>query len=142
MAKRTARRRQRVLRQAADLMFATPQVMALRLSRMALAGPSLSRRDRREFTTMGTEKVTAFAQSWNAMTLQALRFSQALALECWTAAGAAWGAPGRQSALPRRLTDPRRLEAAALDTFGKGLAPIRRRAVGNARRLNRQARSR
>jgi len=139
MTKHSARRRQRVLGQAADLMFAAPQVMAHRLSRMALAGLSPSKRDRREFTTMGTEKITAFAQSWNAMALEALRFNQELAMECWKAAWTPWWMPGRGSLVSRMLTDSRRLEVATLDTLGRGLAPIRRRAVGNARRLNRQA---
>lgn len=123
-------------------MFATPQVMAHRLSRMALAGPSPSKRDRREFTTMGTEKIAAIAQSSNAMALEALRFHQELAGQFWKAAWTLWCVPGRQSALPQWLTDSRRLEAEALDILGKGLTPIRRRAVSNARRLNRQARTR
>src|SRR5438128_1971363 len=50
-----------------ELAFAVPQVVAHRLTRMALAGPVLSARDRREFHGMGQEKVHAFWQSWFAM---------------------------------------------------------------------------
>jgi hypothetical protein len=45
---------------------------------MALAGPTLSERDRAEFRLMGAEKTAAFAASWNAMALQAFRAQQAL----------------------------------------------------------------
>jgi hypothetical protein len=46
---------------------------------MAIAGPSVSERDRKEFQRMGAEKTAAFSESWNAMTMQALRANQALA---------------------------------------------------------------
>jgi len=40
----------------AGLGFAAPQVIAHRLTRMALAGPTMSARDRKEFTGMVVEK--------------------------------------------------------------------------------------
>jgi hypothetical protein len=63
---------QRLATQAMELSLATPQVMAHRLTRMAMAGPVPSARDQREFSLMGQEKVQAFQQSWVAMWMQAL----------------------------------------------------------------------
>jgi hypothetical protein len=63
---------QRLATQAMELTLATPQVMAHRLTRMAMAGPLPSARDQREFNLMGQEKVQAFQQSWAAMWMQAL----------------------------------------------------------------------
>ena len=45
-----------------ELAFAAPQVVAHRVTRMAIAGPSLSERDRKEFERMGAEKTAAFSE--------------------------------------------------------------------------------
>ena len=99
------RRSSRVLAsQAMDLSIAVPQVIAHRMLRMALAGHSPTARDRREFQRMGTEKMWAFYESWNAMFLQmALSWHQG-----------------------------------PMAVLATGMAPIRRRAVANARRLGRR----
>lgn len=47
----------------AELSLASPQVIAHRVTRMALAGASPSKRDRTEFTGMVVEKQLAFAQA-------------------------------------------------------------------------------
>ena len=44
--------------------LAAPQVIAQRTGRMAAAGPFPSPADRRELTTMGSEKMLAFSQAW------------------------------------------------------------------------------
>ena len=67
MATRRTRKTPSIARQAAELAVAVPQVIAHRLTRLALAGPAPSARDRREFQRMGAEKAAAFAESWNAM---------------------------------------------------------------------------
>jgi len=64
-----------LLAKSTELAFAAPYVVAHRLTRMALAGASPSARDRKEFTKMGSEKLLAFNQSWNAMFLEAARAS-------------------------------------------------------------------
>ena len=46
---------------------------------MAIAGSTLSERDRKEFNLMIAEKKTAFAQESQAMTTQTVRASQSLA---------------------------------------------------------------
>src|SRR2546427_799414 len=51
-------------------------LVAHRLTRMAMAGANPSARDRREFTRMVSEKQTAFQQSWAAMGMQSMVASQ------------------------------------------------------------------
>ena len=79
MPSRRKRKTKSVVAKAAELAFAVPQVVAHRVTRMSIAGPSLSERDRKEFQRMGAEKMAAFSESWNAMIMQALRANQALA---------------------------------------------------------------
>lgn len=104
-------------RQAGELALAVPQVMAHRLTRMALAGPVPNARDRREFHGMMQEKVHAFWQSWFAMGWSVL-----------TAMQKAWLAGLQGARVP--LMDTQAILA-------QGLAPVHRKATANARRLAR-----
>lgn len=104
-------------RQSAELAIAVPQVMAHRLTRMALAGPLPNARDRREFRGMGNEKVLAFWQSWFAMGWAVLQAGQQ-----------AWLAALQGARVP--LLDTQKV-------LSQGLAPVHRRATANARRLGR-----
>jgi len=117
----------------AELALAVPQVVAHRLLRMAQAGPHLSARDRKEFARMIAEKNSAFGESWNAMALQALQsqrtFAAALALAATP--------PRSTRASPAAHALAEQLQHAALAVIGKGLAPVHRRAVANAKRLAR-----
>jgi hypothetical protein len=106
----------------AELSLAAPQVVAHRLARMALAGPVLSARDLREFTTMVTEKQAAFAQSWLAMFTEAARQQQTLALSLSTG---------------RIVRAPLTASGAASRVMAAGIAPVHRKAVSNAKRLAR-----
>lgn len=115
----------------AELAFATPQVMAHRLTRMALAGPTLSERDRKEFHLMGMEKLGAFATAWQQMALASVTSSQTLAIQMWSAWWAPWLGGRRSNQLSRQL------QQAAMGVMGKGLAPIHAKATSNARRLGR-----
>jgi hypothetical protein len=102
-------------RQATELAIAVPQVMAHRLTRMALAGATPSARDRREFHGMGQEKLTAFWQSWFAMgwaTTQAMQQS--------------WIAMLSGARVP--LIDTHSI-------LSRGMAPVHRKATANAKRL-------
>ena len=107
----------------AELGFAAPQVIAHRLTRMALAGPRISARDRKEFTGMVLEKQAAFAQAWLGMFAEGVRFQQQFALSLLTAA-----TPRIHVARARTATS--RIASA-------GLTPIHRKAVANAKRLAR-----
>jgi len=104
-------------RQSAELALAVPQVMAHRLTRLALAGGRPSARDRREFHAMGQEKLVAFWQSWFAM---GWALTQAMQQ--------AWLAMLQGARVP--LIDVQHV-------VGRGLAPVHRKATANARRLAR-----
>ena len=79
MATRRRRATQSLAVKAAELALAVPQVVAHRVIRLALAGPKVSARDRKEFQRMVTEKIAAFGESWVAMARQATLANQALA---------------------------------------------------------------
>ena len=112
-----------------QLGFVAPQVIAHRLTRMAMAGLSPTARDRSEFRRMGTEKMAALTESWNAMTMETLRTNQALTAAFWRSLCWPW-----LNATPSMCSH---LHNAALDVLAKGIAPVHRRAVANARRLAR-----
>jgi hypothetical protein len=132
MPSRRTRKTQSIVTQAVELAFAVPQVVAHRVTRMAVAGPTLSARDRKEFQRMGAEKTAAFGESWNAMTLQALHAHQALAASFFRA----FWSPSLKGR-PSASAVAARLQSAALDVLGKGMAPVHRKAVANAKRLAR-----
>lgn len=105
----------RLSRQASELAIAVPQVIAHRLTRLALAGPVPNARDRREFYTMGQEKVHAFWQSWFAMGWAMMEAVQK-----------GWIAALQGARVP--LVDTHRI-------LSRGMAPVHRKATANARRL-------
>lgn len=107
----------------AELGLAAPQVIAHRLTRMALAGPTISARDRKEFAGMVREKQAAAAQAWMGMFAEGVRLQQQLALSLFTGA-----TPSQKTA---------RAKSAASRIAGIGLAPFHRKAVANAKRLAR-----
>jgi hypothetical protein len=112
--------------QAAELAWAAPQVMTHRLLRLATAGPNPSLRDRGEFARMGWEKVGAFYESWTAMAFETLRQQQAWWLAMASATTWPWLFAHPGTAHSRR---------ALHHIVGRGLAPVHRRALANARRL-------
>ena len=80
---------------------------------------------------MGTEKVAAANEAWNAMAIQAVLENQKLVLSFMQSLWFPWVHPKRRQSASRQLSN------AALGIFGKGMAPVRRRAVANAKRLGR-----
>ena len=132
MPSRHVRKSRALAGQAIDLGFALPQVVAHRAIRMALAGSSPSSRDRNEFYLMSAEKVAAFYESWNAMAVEAFRAALELSLSSAPFFWFQWPAARR----PSRAVSAR-FQRAALAVLGKGVAPIHRRAVANAKRLGR-----
>ena len=106
-----------------ELGLAAPQVIAHRLTRMAMAGPTISARDRKEFSGMVMEKQAAVAQAWMGMFAQGVRLQQQLALSLFTGA-----TPSQHVA---------RAKDAASRMASTGLAPFHRKAVANAKRLAR-----
>src|SRR6185503_8947616 len=126
MAIRRRRRSKSLAAQTVELGFAAPQVIAHRLARMASAGTSPSARDRAEFHRMGVEKIAAANEAWTAMATQAFLENQKLALSVMQSFWFPWMRPTQ-----------RKLNKAAMDILAKGIAPVRRRAVANAKRLGR-----
>jgi hypothetical protein len=122
--------------QAREMMIATPQVVAHRVGRMAMAGARPSLKDKREFQRMSAEKLAAFGESWQAMTLQLLKSNQQLALAMMRSAwpGLTQRRGTRLPGLAQALGD---WQGAALDILGQGMRPVHRRAVANAKRLSR-----
>lgn len=120
---------------AAELYVAAPQVVAHRLARIVRAGSAPSARDRQEFARMGTEKVTAFYQSWAAMWAQAMQAQWQLA-QAWSALPMKI-AMGRRAPLHGPLGESRRAMTGVLSA---GMAPVHAKAVANARRLSRRRR--
>ena len=129
---RNTRSSKRLATQAAELTMAVPQVMAHRLTRMALAGHTLSDRDREEFDLMSSEKSAAFLESWQAMTVQSMRANQALSMSFFRAF---WSPSMAEKMSMRGMTA--QIQNAALGVLGKGMAPVHQRAVANAKRLSR-----
>jgi hypothetical protein len=125
------RRTKSLVAKAAELAFAMPQVVAHRVMRMAIAGPSLSERDRKEFQRMSAEKTAAFIESWNAMTMQAFRANQALAASFLRSF---WSPLLKRR--PSASAVATRLHGSALGVLDKGIAPVHRKTLANAKRLS------
>lgn len=131
--------RRKINQQSLALALAVPQVVAHRVGRIAQAGPTLSARDRREFTQMGAEKVAAFYESWAAMAAAGVRAQQSMGLAMMrNAALVPWGLARPASLMPSANT----LAAHATRVMAQGLAPVHKRAVGNAKRLGRSGKRR
>jgi hypothetical protein len=135
MRRRPPRQAARLALRSTELALAAPQVIAQRLSRLAAAGSTPSARDRREFQRMVAEKPLAFGQAWSAMAVEAMAAQQALAL-AWTRS--LWMPWAFGAMTPARAGHA--WTRALLDVARKGLAPVHRTAVANARRLSRARR--
>ena len=132
MATRRQRAKTSLAVQAAEIALAAPQDIAHRMTRIALAGPHLSERDRKEFALMVSEKNAALGEAWQAMATHGARVNQALAASFFKSLLGA--AHGKRPSPARSLAQ---LHHAALGVLGKGLAPVHRKAVANAKRLGR-----
>jgi hypothetical protein len=131
MTARRVRKAKSHSRKYMELAGAVPQVIAHRVTRAALAGPIMSERDRKEFQRMVNEKQSAFAQAYWEMALQMFRVSLQLTTTLF-----------RAFVFPFSFTVPSMASAVAQTqhavgaVLGKGLAPIHRTAISNARRLS------
>lgn len=132
MPSRSTRKTKSLATKAVEIAVAVPQVVAHRVTRMVIAGSKLSERDRKEFNLMVAEKQIAFADSWQAMAKQTLRANQALATSFLRAI---WSPSLRHK--PTAAKVAAQLQSAALGVLGKGLAPVHRKTVANAKRLAR-----
>lgn len=135
MTTRRIRKSKSLAAQSIALGVAVPQVIAHRVARMAIAGASPSARDRKEFRRMGSEKIAAANEAWGAMAVEAFRANQEMTLSFMQSLWFPWMRP-----MPTVKSASRQLRNAALGILGEGMAPVRRRAVSNARRLGRTRR--
>jgi len=130
---RSERKSEKLHRKTSELAEAAPQVIAKRLQRLAEAGPMLSRKDQQELQAMVSEKQLAFTQSAMAMSMQMMISQQELALRAiknvW------WPVGGAHANIHKAADDA---HSAALDVLNKGLSPIHKKAVANAKRLNKK----
>lgn len=133
MSKKQLSRAHSIASKSGELGLVAPQVIAIRLGRMMLAGNSPSAKDKAEMHRMGAEKSAAFQQAWMAMYLQGLRMNQTLMLSMtrslWT-----W---------PWSLNKPAQLGPllnqigrGTLAMMDQGLRPIHATASANLRRLS------
>lgn len=122
----------RVATHAAELAWLAPFVAMQRLAWLGLSAPDPSAGDRREMVRMGAEKVTAFSQSWFAMSQGMWQAQCAWLRYAWTPLGAMRPVTLRRTG--------QHLQAAALDVTDRGIVPVRRKVVANARRLTRRPR--
>ena len=136
-----------------EIAVAAPQVVAHRTARMAKSRSTPTAADRKEFTRMTQEKFQAFGESASAMGAEIVKANLALwpsVLRAgWALPSAVWmpavlpGGKGRRSAsksTAARAALPRKVSSAAARVLAKGLAPVRRRATANAKRLRRTPR--
>lgn len=121
----------RLATQAAEIAVAAPQVMAMRTMRMMLAGTNPSAKDQSEFYQMGTEKVEAFGEAWLAMTTQMWKVNQEM-MRMWFNALNPYLNPSNSF-----NQSTQRLETAAFNVLSKGITPVHKRVVSNAKRLSR-----
>jgi hypothetical protein len=135
MTRRTLKTATTLGRKTMETAMAAPQVVAHRMGRMATAGASPSRRDQKEFTGMVAEKQQAFVQSCMAMATQTLRLQQQIWSSLWAVGLTPWSRKPAAS-----LAAARRVQSAAVSIAEKGLAPVHRKAVSNAKRLSKAKR--
>lgn len=135
MTRRTLKTATSLGRKTMETAMAAPQVVAHRVGRMATAGAHPSRRDQKEFAGMVAEKQQAFVQSWMAMATETLRLQQQIWSSLWALGGTPWSRKPAAS-----LAAARRMQSAAVSIAEKGLSPVHRKAVSNARRLSKSPR--
>ena len=80
---------------------------------------------------MSEEKSAAFLESWKAMSMAAAQANQRIAMSF---VRSMWMLPAARPA-PSAIVN--QWQSATLGVLGKGMAPVRRRAVANAKRLSR-----
>ena len=137
MPRRRRRKSKSLAAQTFALGIAAPQVIAHRLARIATAGASPSARDCAEFQRMSIEKIAAANEAWTAIAAQAFVENQKFALTLMQSLWFPW-----MRRTPTVKSVSKQLNRTAARVAGKGMAPIRRRAVANAKRLGRIKRGR
>jgi hypothetical protein len=137
MATRRTRKSMSLAVKSMELALAVPQVVAHRLARMAIAGPTLSRGDLKEFEMMVDEKYAAYAQAWSGIAMHAFRTNQALLTTMFSLFFSFFTHPSKW---PSAASASAHAQNAFIGLLSKGLTPIHRKAVSNVKRLSRARR--
>ena len=144
---------------AMQMSAAAAQVIAIRTTRMAVAGIHPTAADQREMSLMGAEKVDAFSRAGQALASGAAPLLVGLAGQAFRTGMDVLNATAHLAAsrsIPQTLARQRKLtdalvrsssgaqHGAASDATARlahrALAPVHAKATANARRLTRQAR--
>lgn len=125
----------RVSAKASELSVAAPQVVAHRMARMLSAGATPSANDQAEFMRMGTEKLEAFVEAWGAMSAQAMQAQQQMAISVMQTMCNPWAWAAGPMEPMQQLHD--QMQHSMLNVIEGGVNPMHKRAVANAKRLNR-----
>jgi hypothetical protein len=146
--KRRGRASQRAARDLMTIATQAPQVVSMRLARMATHGMAPSASDRREMVNMGAEKLDAFSQGWMAMGMQMgmemAKMQQQLWAQMLGLMLQPMTRPMRWPAMPTLQSGQHqatRMGEAWAQVAAAGLAPVRQRVAGNAKRLAGKGRS-
>ncbi len=116
-----------------QLAMAAPMVVAQRMIRMVLAGAYPSARDRKEMGRMSSEKVDAFTESWNTTITRMTQANINLGFDLMRATWSPWNqTTGLMNTAAARFGN------ATTASMEQSLAPARRRAGANAKRLGRK----
>lgn len=128
-----ARQQRRLNQQLDALASAAPQVMALRGQQSLAALLHVDPKIQSEWWRMGSEKIAAGQEAWWAMWFGSLAAQQRLGwawMRLWSPLGVSFGYT------PAHLFRAGRdAQAELLAVANSAVAPMRRRAVANARRL-------
>ena len=121
-----SRRSNHLAKQATQLAIAAPQVIQARVSRFMKAGVNPSEQDQHEFYTMGAEKWWAFSTAGLAMSYEMAKQNQKLMSSFFNPF---------TGLSPFKPLSTAVLQNNFLDVINKGLEPIRKTAIANAKRL-------
>ncbi len=119
--------------QSYELAVATQEVVARRLLQMSTTGINPSSNDHEEFHRMWIEKITVANESWSAMASEVMDYQQKL-LDSYASY---WMNPWSFFALPVH-THINHAHNAGNKVLEKGMEPIHRTAVENAKRLSKE----
>ena len=142
-----------------EMQAAAAQVIAIRTTRMALAGLNPTATDRRENTRMVSEKVDAFSRAGQALATGAAPLLAGMATQAMRSSWDLFNAASRLAAsrtMPQTMQRQRQLADTLMQSASgaqhgaastatarlahKALAPVHRKATANQKRLTKRAR--
>lgn len=136
MNSRTA---QYLQRQALDIATSTPQVIAQRVGQMMTPGYNPNGKDQAEFNKMILEKVSAFYESWWAMSLASVQAQQSMFSALTRMAPSLMPtpfSPAKAMSMGQIQSLGQNLLTSQFNMMNKGLQPISSRVKANAKRLS------